>query len=55
MLKAFDMDDELVSLGEASLFLSMLPLHLDQPHLHEAMIEAAKKAMSRHVRGSHGS
>jgi hypothetical protein len=45
LMKAHGISAELVRLGEASLFLSMLPLHMDQSHLHEAMIKSAELAI----------
>ncbi|MNY64075.1 hypothetical protein D3C86_2011250 [compost metagenome] len=55
LLQDLNADQSLIALGEASLFLSMLPLHKDQPHLHEAMIHSAKEALMRYERlQSHG-
>lgn len=45
LMERHQMDPNLVRLGEASLFLSMLPLHMDQPHLHASMIRSAEAAL----------
>jgi hypothetical protein len=45
---------KLMYLGEASLFLSMLPLHLDQMHTHAAMIASAENAIKNYQDLSHG-
>ncbi len=45
LMKTRRIDERSVRMAEASLFLSMISLHLDQPKLHPAMVEAARRAM----------
>lgn len=47
LMKEHDVSERFIRLAEASLFLSMLPLHMDQPHLHGSMIQAATAAISQ--------
>lgn len=46
-LSQFNESKNLIYLSEASLFLSLLPLHLDQEHLFEGFVTAAWSAMNR--------
>jgi thiamine kinase-like enzyme len=45
LMGSHQVSEKLIRLAEASLFLSMMPLHLDQAHLFPLFIGAAKKAM----------
>ena len=47
LIYKYQISRQMIALGEASLFLSMIPLHQDQPHLHNLMIESAQKAIKR--------
>lgn len=49
LVNQYRVDLNLVRLGEASLFLSMLPLHKDQPHLHASMIRSAESVLQSYT------